>query len=217
MSNSIDGTASRDFVAELAFVAAMTAVDISRLSEEVILWATKEFGFVTLDDSTGPVDATLFEDVQDPYATTVFHSWLLVVRGVVRRTGPRGVSLRATGAWELGSLWDLWRTAGIEAVLDEITPRPVADVVGVGIGGSARRVLVHPSGFAQSPYADIAPAGGSTRQGRGLADVVDPTARPGAGPRPGTGAITERAVGAVEGTVSPPRKLWHASPGSAGH
>ena len=53
--NSIDGTASRDFVAEFAFVAAMTAVDISRLAEEVVLWATKEFGFVRLDDaySTG--------------------------------------------------------------------------------------------------------------------------------------------------------------------
>ncbi|GAA3616712.1 argininosuccinate lyase [Marihabitans asiaticum] len=51
VENSIDGTASRDFVAELAFVCAMAAVDISRLSEEVILWATKEFAFVTLDDS----------------------------------------------------------------------------------------------------------------------------------------------------------------------
>ncbi|WP_392425887.1 DNA polymerase III subunit alpha [Barrientosiimonas humi] len=46
--------------------------------------------FLTLDDSTGPVDATFFEDVQGPYAATVFHSWLLLVRGVLRRTGPRG-------------------------------------------------------------------------------------------------------------------------------
>jgi argininosuccinate lyase len=55
VANSIDGTASRDFVAELAFVAAMIGVDVSRIAEEVILWATKEFGFVTLDDgfSTG--------------------------------------------------------------------------------------------------------------------------------------------------------------------
>ncbi|MCH8613187.1 argininosuccinate lyase [Arsenicicoccus dermatophilus] len=55
VDNSIDGTASRDVVAELAFVCAMTAVDVSRLAEEVVLWATKEFGFVTLDDaySTG--------------------------------------------------------------------------------------------------------------------------------------------------------------------
>nr|WP_281965953.1 argininosuccinate lyase [Serinicoccus marinus] len=53
--NSIDGTASRDFAAEMSFVLAMVGVDLSRLSEEVILWATAEFGFVTLDDafSTG--------------------------------------------------------------------------------------------------------------------------------------------------------------------
>jgi argininosuccinate lyase len=53
--NSIDGTAARDFAAEFAFVAAMTAVDLSRLAEEVIVWATTEFGFVVLDDafSTG--------------------------------------------------------------------------------------------------------------------------------------------------------------------
>ena len=53
--NSIDGTASRDVYAEFAWVAAMIGVDLSRISEEVILWATKEFSFVTLDDafSTG--------------------------------------------------------------------------------------------------------------------------------------------------------------------
>ncbi len=54
-ANSIDGTASRDFVAEFAFVAAMVGVDVSRLAEEVILWATREFDFVRLHDgySTG--------------------------------------------------------------------------------------------------------------------------------------------------------------------
>jgi argininosuccinate lyase len=53
--NSIDGTASRDVFAEFAWVAAMIGVDLSRISEEVIFWATKEFSFVTLDDaySTG--------------------------------------------------------------------------------------------------------------------------------------------------------------------
>ncbi|MFD3685960.1 argininosuccinate lyase [Nocardiopsis sp. NPDC058631] len=55
VENSIDGTAARDVVAEFSFVTAMIGVDLSRLSEEVILWATKEFSFVTLDDafSTG--------------------------------------------------------------------------------------------------------------------------------------------------------------------
>jgi argininosuccinate lyase len=54
-ANSIDGTASRDFVAEFAFVTAMIAVDVSRQAEEIIIWATREFGFVELDDafSTG--------------------------------------------------------------------------------------------------------------------------------------------------------------------
>ena len=53
--NSIDGTAARDVFAEYAWVAAMIGVDLSRVSEEIILWATKEFSFVTLDDafSTG--------------------------------------------------------------------------------------------------------------------------------------------------------------------
>jgi argininosuccinate lyase len=53
--NSIDATSSRDFAAEAAFVFAMIAVDLSRLSEDVILWTTSEFGYATLADewSTG--------------------------------------------------------------------------------------------------------------------------------------------------------------------
>ena len=116
--------------------------------------------FLTLDDATGPVDATFFEDVQGPYAATVFGSWLLVVRGELRRTGRRGVSLRATGAWDLGTLSDLWRTDGMDAVHAEIDRVPV----GFGDPGDVpSRVMVHTSGFRMSPYADIKPAGGSHR------------------------------------------------------
>lgn len=55
VSNSIDGTAARDLVAEAAYVLAQIGVDLSRLSEDVILWCTQEFGFAALDDawSTG--------------------------------------------------------------------------------------------------------------------------------------------------------------------
>ncbi|MCF3963695.1 argininosuccinate lyase [Streptomyces fuscigenes] len=55
VGNSIDGTASRDFVAEFTFITAMIGVNISRIAEEIILWNTKEFSFVTLNDaySTG--------------------------------------------------------------------------------------------------------------------------------------------------------------------
>jgi argininosuccinate lyase len=51
VENSIDGTASRDFVAEFAFDVAMLAVHLSRIAEEVIIWNTAEFGYVTLDDA----------------------------------------------------------------------------------------------------------------------------------------------------------------------
>jgi error-prone DNA polymerase len=155
--------------------------------------------FLTLDDGTGPVDATFFEDAQGPYAATLFHSWLLLVRGELRRTGPRGVSLRATGCWELPMLFEVWKAqgmSGVHAVLDHV-PEGFAAVGEVAVRGAAesrstrpvmagpaaggmgrRRVLVHPSGYKQSPYSDIKPPG--------------------------------------EDTKTAPRKLWHSSPGSSG-
>ncbi len=166
--------------------------------------------FLTLDDATGPIDLTFFEDVQGPYAATVFHSWLILARGVVRRTGPKGVSLRATGAWELGALQQAWTTGGIIAVREaleeaEVAARARAEALAESSGRSpgerpGRRVLVHASGFRQSPYADIRPAGGDVRGTRDAARLV-PASVPWSGP-------------ATDGA---PRKLWHASPGSSGH
>jgi argininosuccinate lyase len=48
--NSIDAVSDRDFVAELAFVAALSAVHASRLAEELVLWTSAEFGFAALSD-----------------------------------------------------------------------------------------------------------------------------------------------------------------------
>jgi argininosuccinate lyase len=55
MPNSIDATASRDVVAEFAYICAQLAVDLSRFAEDIIIWNTREFGFVRLADaySTG--------------------------------------------------------------------------------------------------------------------------------------------------------------------
>lgn len=55
VDNSIDGTSARDLIAEFAFIMAQIGIDISRLSEEIIMWNTKEFDYVTLADaySTG--------------------------------------------------------------------------------------------------------------------------------------------------------------------
>ena len=129
--------------------------------------------FLTLDDATGPVDATFFEDALGPYATTVFHSWLLVVRGELRRTGRRGVSLRATGCWELSALHDTWRLGGmpdVHAAMAEAEERGRVrhgeDPGGDTEGAQARRVLVHSTGFRLSPYADIKPAGEPTQSPR---------------------------------------------------
>jgi error-prone DNA polymerase len=158
--------------------------------------------FLTLDDSTGPVDATFFEDVQGPYAETVFHSWMLLVRGVLRRTGRRGVSLRATGAWELSGLWEAWSRGGLEEVFEALSEAEAqVDAARTGTAGSKGRsrprVLVHASGFRQSPYADVRPAGGDVRDSHKLPDEGNAVPMQG-----------------QEGTA--PRKLWHASPGSSG-
>jgi len=54
-ANSMDAVSDRDFAAELLFVAALLGVHLSRLGEDVVLWNSTEFGWITLDDawSTG--------------------------------------------------------------------------------------------------------------------------------------------------------------------
>ncbi|MBK8989128.1 MAG: argininosuccinate lyase [Chloroflexi bacterium] len=53
--NSLDAVADRDFAADFLYAAAMTGLHLSRLSEQLILFSSAEFGFVALDDaySTG--------------------------------------------------------------------------------------------------------------------------------------------------------------------
>ena len=167
--------------------------------------------FVTLDDATGPVDATFFEDAQGPYAATVFHSWLLVVRGELRRTGPRGVSLRATGCWELPVLHRMWQEQGVDAVrtLMAQVPAGFGDSVGVGeaaVAGAAESRSSRP--VVASPPAPggqgAGTAGGMGRR-RVLVHSSGFTMSPYADIKP-----------AGEDTKAAPRKLWHSSPGSAG-
>jgi error-prone DNA polymerase len=165
--------------------------------------------FLTLDDATGPVDATFFEDAQGPYAATVFHSWLLVVRGELRRTGRRGVSVRATGCWELPELYTLWQAHGLDAVHE--------------------LMAVVPEGFEAAGEAAVAGAAES----RSTRPVMAPVTGSDGGPRGGTaGGMGRRRVlvhssgfkmspysdikPAGEATKDVARKLWHRSPGSAG-
>lgn len=50
MRNSLDATASRDFLMELGSALAILGVHLSRIGEELVLWSTEEFGFVRLSD-----------------------------------------------------------------------------------------------------------------------------------------------------------------------
>ncbi|GGW05144.1 DNA-directed DNA polymerase [Streptomyces narbonensis] len=154
--------------------------------------------FSTLDDGTGLVDLAFFDDAHERCAHTVFHSWLLLVRGVVQRRGPRSLSVVGSAAWNLAELVELRSSGGLEAVGARLAePGPTGGNGGTGGGnggtggngdsapagdrgaraGSGRRITM-PTGYEMNPWADLRPAG--------------------------------------EGATAPARKLWHSSPGSAG-
>ncbi|MGW5178380.1 DNA polymerase III subunit alpha [Streptomyces sp. NPDC004082] len=161
--------------------------------------------FSTLDDGTGLVDLAFFDDSHDTCAHTVFHSWLLLVRGVVQRRGSRGFSVVGAAAWNLADLLEVRREEGLEGVAARLAEAdgaardgstgPPSDGDGpsrarvAGSDGQPRptgsaaedpmrsRSIRLPTGFQMHPWADLRPAG--------------------EGPAGG-------------------KKLWHQSPGSAG-
>ncbi|MFG3283508.1 DNA polymerase III subunit alpha [Streptomyces sp. NPDC048111] len=144
--------------------------------------------FSTLDDGTGLVDLAFFDDSHDACAYTVFHSWLLLVRGVVQRRGPRSLSVVGARAWDLAELVELRRAGGLDAVSARLAapPEPPAPAdaeratpdapAPPGPAGAERRIHLS-TGYELNPWADLRPAGEQAATGR---------------------------------------KLWHSSPGSAG-
>jgi error-prone DNA polymerase len=65
--------------------------------------------FLTLDDGYGCSDSTFFPDAQVDHASTLYSTSLLLVRGQTRRTGARGISIRATAVWDLSLAYEKWR------------------------------------------------------------------------------------------------------------
>ncbi|MFC7327022.1 DNA polymerase III subunit alpha [Marinactinospora rubrisoli] len=171
--------------------------------------------FTTLDDATGLIDLTFFESVQDRCAATVFGSWLLAVRGRVRRVGSGLPTINATHAYDLAELAEEWHadgSAGLRAALStEYSLRGGNGEDGLrggngehslrggngedGLrdgngrrgsrGGVGGRRIRYANGYRLSGYADIPPAG-----------TADPPRK--------------------LDSPFPPRRLWHASPGSSG-
>lgn len=116
----------------------------------------KRVAFITLEDSTGPVDAAFFEDALAGYASTIFHSWLMLIAGKVRRTGPKGVSIIAEGCWSLADVYQVWKDGGAEAVFEFIEPQEIYDETDAI---TPTKVWEHASGIRTSPFADVRPAG----------------------------------------------------------
>ncbi|MFF0590447.1 DNA polymerase III subunit alpha [Streptomyces sp. NPDC003781] len=155
--------------------------------------------FSTLDDGSGLVDLAFFDDSHDACAHTVFHSWLLLVRGVVQRRGPRSLSVVGSAAWNLADLLEVRREEGLEGVAARLAGAGGAQGDGPE-GGPARRRLAGSDGRP-------APAGSAAQdpmEQRKIRMSTGYEMHPWADLRP---AGEGPAVG---------RKLWHQSPGSAG-
>lgn len=118
--------------------------------------------FSTLDDGTGLVDLAFFDDSQEACAHTVFHSFLLLVRGTVQRRGPQSLSVVGAAAWDLAELVRLREDEGLEAVTARLA-RPLPE----GPGDSGRRIHL-PTGYEMNPWADLQPPGERAATGRKL-------------------------------------------------
>ncbi|MGW1914536.1 DNA polymerase III subunit alpha [Streptomyces sp. NPDC002076] len=118
--------------------------------------------FSTLDDGTGLVDLAFFDDSHDACAHTVFHSWLLLVRGVVQRRGPRSLSVVGSAAWNLAELVELRAEGGLDEVAARLA-EPVAE--GAGDDPTGGRRIQLSTGYQMHPWADLRPAGQEAAQG----------------------------------------------------
>jgi error-prone DNA polymerase len=167
----------REFLGELGVVSARRLRD-ARHGETVLVAGAKAATqtppirsgkrviFTTLDDGTGLVDLAFFDDSHDACAHTVFHSWLLLVRGVVQRRGPRSLSVVGAAAWNLAELVELRAEGG----LDEVAARLAEPVPEAGEGDPTGGRRIHlPTGYEMHPWADLRPAGQEASQGPSVA------------------------------------------------
>lgn len=128
--------------------------------------------FTTLDDGTGLVDLAFFDDSHAACAHTVFHSWLLLVRGVVQRRGPQSLSVVGAAAWNLAELAELRRTGGLDAVAARLAEEPSSEESAPEAPEPAptdngRRIQMS-TGYEMNPWSDLQPPGEGVATGRKL-------------------------------------------------
>ncbi|MEV5734292.1 DNA polymerase III subunit alpha [Streptomyces sp. NPDC052292] len=204
----------REFLAELGVVSARRLRDAGHGETVLVAGAKaatqtppirsgKRVIFSTLDDGSGLVDLAFFDDSHDACAHTVFHSWLLLVRGVVQRRGPRSLSVVGSAAWNLAELLEVRREEGLDGVAARLAGPPggAADGPAPQDGGGPARARIAGSDGLPRPAGSAA---GDPMDGRTIRMPTGYRMHPWADLRP---AGEGPAVG---------RKLWHQSPGSAG-
>jgi error-prone DNA polymerase len=106
--------------------------------------------FASLDDAMGLVDLAFFESVQDRCAATLFGSWLLLVRGRVRRVGDGAATISALDCWDLTEV----EKTGIPGQTEQARPAKWI------------RPLEYANGFMLSPYAETGAPGTSLKSKR---------------------------------------------------
>ena len=229
----IDSTAHalsfyHDFLAELATeINLVSSVNLLKQRSNAVVYTAgvkvaiqtppirsgNRVAFLTIEDGAGPIDLAFFEDMQENYASEIFNSWLVLTAGVVRKSGPAGISLRGIGCWELPVLHNAWRTNGMTDFLPELKAQVAQNLISTnkfnqknqrhstrarrrtGGMGPSQRLLIHASGLAVSPYSDVQPAGdGGTN--RRLSAELNPETN--------------------HDAAQLPARLWHKSPGSGG-
>ncbi|UQA96280.1 DNA polymerase III subunit alpha [Streptomyces halobius] len=229
----------REFLAELGALPARMLRD-ARNGETVLVAGAKAATqtppirsgrrviFTTLDDSTGLVDCAFFDAPPGPggpggtpsplaaCAHTVFHSWLLLVRGTVQRRGPRSLSVVGEAAWNLAELAELRREGGLEAVTARLAEGP-------------ERTVGRPGEGAGEPDGSGDGSCGADGSGEGSGGLDASGDRSGEAEK-AEDAAAGRTIRLETGyemhpwaDLQPPgeraatgRKLWHSSPGSAG-
>ena len=181
--NSLDAVSDRDFIAEFLFWAALTGVHLSQWAEDLVIWSSREFGYVTLADaySTG---SSLMPQKKNPDAAEL-------LRGKAGRLvgGLTGLLVTLKG---LPSSYDKDLQEDKEALFDAVDTLALALPVAQGVLAT---LTIHPDRMRGGAGGRAAGHRPGRRAGAGRRAVpAEPSpGRPGRAPRRGAG-LSFRAV-----------------------
>ena len=143
-ANSLDGVSDRDFALETLAAAAISAMHLSRLAEEIVIWMTPQFGFITLSDrwTTG---SSIMPQKRNPDAAELcrakvgriagaFQGLLLVMKGLPLTYAKDMQEDKETTFDALRSF--AVAVAAMRGMIEDMEPRPEAMRVAAGRGYS---------------------------------------------------------------------------------